>query len=1053
MSSPSSDASSDDSASSGTIVRKSKNKRDNKLLEKNTKILEKKVNNIDGAMTSQNEQLEKIQEDLSTSQSVTEKSLSQIKKNAAQTDKQMHSNHEDTKKQTNETIKAITKLSADLEIIKVKISLPSTKVTDEQNIASMTDLSDLESKVCTEIKIDLADRQSKMDTQTQDNLTKVKTCLTEMETKVTSEFNSSFSIIQDSFNSQIVQNVTKFEEMNSQLSEIKQILGSLIPAKIQPLADQSSQPANQLSTDLTSVVNNQLNHTNYTNQAQLSESDYTDDAKDETSQQMEVIETHYTPLIQIIKSEILPENKTEEEEEIETEDNKNEINSIDNTENEINSTKDMDKIDDNEERINLIKSSSIKSKISKKTSKKNTKQSSKKKREITPSKTKPSKTNIIMKTFKLMSSLSTVPMILQILGIWLLILAANGQVNASLTQNSKVQINIGDQPQPNQLYNPPMLNASYALYEVNHFGTQNYQIPLKDLTSDIILELEANCHMIHIWNQRCVNNSKNCQIADEMKQTSETAVTALTQTLFSMAQICDLPEYSSSTEAIKRCNKGQSWTTQEIQDKFPFLDNMMEYLHNSLSRQKRFVFSTPILIATAVGTLISTAASMAAAVSVAESESKRVSARMYAIRKTDREDAIQNNLLNNLISKSLGHITDDLRYNNALSAQTANNLQNAISLGGQIQHLFSTNELLQFGDPETERYYSAIEGFVKSGIPGFTSKEYRETTRLTSGVTTLTTSLIPMTPGSMDCKDIMMTKTLLVPVIKARSTLMMSNGTITPKDNKNSTYTLFSEDTVISQATNLFGRQIVVIGRKCTVDSSIQAKSTPTGNYLFDQFEFFFSGQVNITETCLSEDGLITEQWSFNETAHIRLPISCSLQSQLISCGSVPLHHSEAKQIKLANHRMSVILRTDEDEIHAALYASNYTQSPDSEKEEVTGWNRKFSGLKPHLWIIIGSSGLIALAATMLILRKATNHAGTTKNEPAQTSVNVITTQYNNPPPTVPQSTAAHAGTSPIRSQFTMETEDGPPGYKETQHPDVIDRIRRERQRSIRFKT
>ena len=257
---------------------------------------------------------------------------------------------------------------------------------------------------------------------------------------------------------------------------------------------------------------------------------------------------------------------------------------------------------------------------------------------------------------------------------------------------------------------------------------------------------------------------------------------------------------------------------------------------------------------------------------------------------------------------------------------------------------------------------------------------------------------------------------------------------------------------MISQITNLFGRNIVVIGRRCTVDSSIKSKSTPTGNYLFDQFEFSFSGQLNLTETCLGENGPITEQWSFNETAHIRLPISCSLQSQLISCGSVPLHHSEAKQIQLANHRMIVIQRTDDDEIHAALYASNYTQSPESEKEEETGWNKKLSGLKPQFWIIIGTSGMIILAASIVILRKISSHAGTTKNGPTQTSVIVTTKQYNNPPPTAPQSTAAHAGTSPIRSQYTLEREDGPPCYKEAQNPDVIAQQRRERQRSLRFK-
>ena len=297
-----------------------------------------------------------------------------------------------------------------------------------------------------------------------------------------------------------------------------------------------------------------------------------------------------------------------------------------------------------------------------------------------------------------------------------------------------------------------------------------------------------------------------------------------------------------------------------------------------------------------------------------------------------------------------------------------------------------------------------------------------------------------------------MTKTLLVPVIKSRSTLTISDGTIKPKDNKTSAYTLISEDATISKVTNLFGRKIKVIGRKCTVDSSVNSTSTPTGNYLYDQFAFVFSGSLTLTETCPSENGSISEQWEFNQTAHIRLPISCSIQSLLINCGSVPLHHSETKQIQLANHRMTIIRRTDDDEKHAALYASNYTQSTEIETVTETGWNKQFSGLKPHFWIIIGTSCGILLAATIAILRKVTTHAGATRTGPTGTSVNVVTKQYNNPPPTAPQSTAAHTGTSPIKSQFVIEQEDRPPSYSATQIQNMSSQQKRELQRSLRYK-
>ena len=240
---------------------------------------------------------------------------------------------------------------------------------------------------------------------------------------------------------------------------------------------------------------------------------------------------------------------------------------------------------------------------------------------------------------------------------------------------------------------------------------------------------------------------------------------------------------------------------------------MMESYHNTLNRQKRLVFSGPVLIATAVG-FISTFTSVAAAVAVAESEGKRISRQQNALRKTDKDNAIVNNLINNNISQALGKSIDSLRYYTTLAAQTTNNHQNAIRMRDQVEHLFSTEPVLQFGDPETERWYTTIEKFVKSGIPGFTSKEYKEATRLTAGVTSLTTSLIPLRKGSMECKTTLMTKTLLIPVIRPRSTSTLSNGRLTPNDNQTSVYTLISEDATISKATTLFGRHIKVIGRK-----------------------------------------------------------------------------------------------------------------------------------------------------------------------------------------------------------------------------------------------
>ena len=91
-----------------------------------------------------------------------------------------------------------------------------------------------------------------------------------------------------------------------------------------------------------------------------------------------------------------------------------------------------------------------------------------------------------------------------------------------------------------------------------------------------------------------------------------------------MRRVCEVPDYPSSKESINSCHRGQSWTTgQGVNEQYRFLQEMLESYHSALIREKRFVISGPIAIATAIGVLSATSA-VTASYAMAKSESNRV---------------------------------------------------------------------------------------------------------------------------------------------------------------------------------------------------------------------------------------------------------------------------------------------------------------------------------------------------------------------------------------------------------------------------------------------
>ena len=136
------------------------------------------------------------------------------------------------------------------------------------------------------------------------------------------------------------------------------------------------------------------------------------------------------------------------------------------------------------------------------------------------------------------------------------------------------------------------------------------------------------------------------------------------------------------------------------------------------------------------------------------------------------------------------------------------------------------------------------------------------------------------------------------------------------------TYTLLSQDSIFSKATKMFGQQTHVIGRTYEVDKTVNSSSVSTGNFLLENYEFNFDGEITVSENCPHNGSIISQNWTFNNTAKILLPLVCSLNSTKINCNSVALHSRQTEEIHLEQHHIQVIAQEKFEETKAQLNAT-----------------------------------------------------------------------------------------------------------------------------------
>ena len=175
-----------------------------------------------------------------------------------------------------------------------------------------------------------------------------------------------------------------------------------------------------------------------------------------------------------------------------------------------------------------------------------------------------------------------------------------------------------------------------------------------------------------------------------------------------------------------------------------------------------------------------------------------------------------------------------------------------------------------------------------------------------SGMSVTKTSVFTEIPNVRTCKTTTITMTLVIPVIDGLSITKYSteDGKLVKINNKPGFYNIIPTESILSKSTTIFGEQIQVTGRSCKISNSVETKVEATGDFISDIFLFTFNGTIQLTETCMTSNGMVTNKWKFTNVAHIELPISCSIESSLIKCGALKLTSSKVVTVKVEPIRM-----------------------------------------------------------------------------------------------------------------------------------------------------
>ena len=240
-------------------------------------------------------------------------------------------------------------------------------------------------------------------------------------------------------------------------------------------------------------------------------------------------------------------------------------------------------------------------------------------------------------------------------------------------------------------------------------------------------------------------------------------------------------------------------------------------------------------------------------------------------------------------------------------------LHDAEDLKQELAELASRKNSLKYSSSFSEEYWSAIKNVNLENDVGLTSAEVNSKTRISAELSTLVTTLSPISNTSSSCRNQILTKTPLIPVIdhRRRTEIEIRNGRMIPRNlpllHESPRYFVISKGSVMWRETDLFGRASHVIGRICTASSAINVSSIPSPEAISETFRLEFSGTIKLNETCAGRNGSSSAIHTIHSPTTISVPILCSIHSKEFSCGAVRIRSGDTKLIHTTHHRTTVV--------------------------------------------------------------------------------------------------------------------------------------------------
>ena len=405
-----------------------------------------------------------------------------------------------------------------------------------------------------------------------------------------------------------------------------------------------------------------------------------------------------------------------------------------------------------------------------------------------------------------------------------------------------------------------------------------------------------------------------------------------------------------------------------------------------------------------------------------------------------RAEDIKNSIVNDKFVLGLiqdtGSDLDDVRETTTFSTHAQTNLNQAIDLENKFSHLVSRSGIIEFSDPSQEVFMQAIKEMNSRDTEGLTRSEVGQKTRVSADITTLTTFIIPTKSSSTRCEDRMILKTMFVPVINHRSrrVVITKEGRIFPKFGDNSRYILLSRNSLLSKQTKLFESSIRIVGKSCSIHVSVNATVSPSPNPLFEDYHFRLPGNLTITETCHTNSTNPSKEWTISSDTKIRLPLSCSLQSTLINCNSIPIQSGDTQVVHFSSHRMRIIEQHWNEEkldFNETVFARSKITVDSSSDDSTSSFLEAIENFKIP---IIGSGGAaIAIAIVIVIIITAIKCQRESNPTPAPL---IVQTTATSSPVTTTSLTAASAPGLPPSYEACQPTMDP----DQIRHIDLLDR-------------